>query len=65
MKQIFIDAIPTITPERWNNCNCPVIEKSGEKMWKIDHLTENQVKPLIITFSDDVSDTNEAESHGI
>lgn len=61
VKNLFNDAILTITPEKWNKCVQHVVNKVELKFWELDNIVECMVEPLIIRVSDD-SDSSDSDN---
>lgn len=55
MKNLFSEAVTTITPEKWKKCVQHVTGKVEPKMWELDNLIEVQIEPLVINFEDSSS----------
>jgi hypothetical protein len=51
-----------ITPEYWNRCDDHVFIKIERGLWEVDGIQEEEVAPLIISFSnDDDSDDDQTD----
>lgn len=63
IKNIFHDAVISITPEKWKNCVEHVRDKVEQKMLQLDHLIDEQVdrNPLIINLDDDSSSLSSSD----
>ncbi|XP_072380877.1 uncharacterized protein [Diabrotica undecimpunctata] len=53
MKNLFDEALSTITPQKWKNCVQHVTQKVEPKMWELDNLVEARVDSIIINPDDD------------
>ncbi|XP_072381874.1 uncharacterized protein [Diabrotica undecimpunctata] len=53
MKNLFDEALSTITPQKWKNCVQHITQKVEPKMWELDNLVEARVDSIIINPDDD------------
>lgn len=58
VKVYFEEALKTVDSEKWRNCVEHVIREE-EKMWKLDHLIDQTVEPLIISVLNDDDDSTD------
>lgn len=58
-KQLFHEAVQTVTAEKWQKCIQHVKEKVETKMWQLDNIIELNVEPLIINLNDSSSEFSE------
>ena len=52
MKQLFCEAVGSITSTEWQNCVRHVIDVAEKKCWEFDGLIDIICEPVIVTFSD-------------
>ncbi|XP_072400288.1 uncharacterized protein [Diabrotica undecimpunctata] len=53
MKNLYDEALSTITPQKWKKCVQHVTQKVEPKMWELDNLVEARVDSIIINPDDD------------
>lgn len=53
VKELFYQAVRTITPEKWNKCVQHVTEKVEERFWKLDNIIDIVMEPLIINVTEE------------
>lgn len=60
-KNLFHDAVKTITPEKWKNCVKHVTNTIEVRMWELDNIIERNIEPIIINLQED-SQSNSSDS---
>ena len=60
VKNLLVDGVNGVTPEKWSNCVRHVLEEE-DRLMQLDHIIDDMEDQLIIDGSDSSSD-NDAES---
>lgn len=61
-KELFNEAVTSITSEKWQKCVQHVQQKVEQRMWHLDNLIEIQVEPLIINVDENSTSSSYSSS---